>query len=464
MTSIQLKIRYYYFSGSESTIDPDMFTTAEEDVPEDPKTQINHPPPQPVRRQLIPKKSRSRLAKTAFDNRTVDVSMEWEACQTNQGFNHRAPTTTTTNNNSLASPADWSRNFQTVTSTPLNDNDNLNGSYVHGTLPTHDEVDQTAYNTAEEDEVVWNTLTEDSNASQDHETTLTSNGNQNLEEWETVQEPSTQDDWTTVQEGETIDEPRTDEQNGDDAWGTVQENPLENEVETGQENAVENDSPGEEEWGTVSEDPEKPNNHEQEEPENQSQKENVWDTSVDADTPVNPQIRDQEPVEEDQWQSVTEDNPESSSAWASVIHSGSTSNDESTLEPDQEEPYSNTWDQPTDSFHTINEENDKVIHDKSSVNPWAASTSPSAQIVAAPTPKSPLKRTKAFKGESGLCDTEDLYCDDELNGDDPNMQLEIAKSVMVPSPGGDMIEAPEDEEAHARRRYPHQPVLVDQGM
>ncbi|XP_059092044.1 uncharacterized protein LOC131887448 isoform X2 [Tigriopus californicus] len=481
-------------SGSESTIDPDMFTTAEEDGPdlnmEHGRQYHRHPPPaQPVRRQLIPKKSRSRLSqpKTAFDNRTVDVSMEWEACQTNQGFNRRATTNNNLPPNTLASPADWSQNFQTVTSTPLGNamNANMNGSYVQGGQPpTPDEVDQTAYNTAEEDEMAWNTLTEEeSNESQDHETTPTSNGNQNLDEWQSAAQDPSQENWNTVQESES--NVVADEQNQnetvvgkeEDAWGTVEDgNPAEDANVESQE-----DSRDGEEWGTVSEGPfEKVEDHEDHKEErfattdgeqvidNQSQNENVWHTTVEVKAPVEQQHGHDDPVDDDdRWQSVIEENQgpgqdqESSTLWASVNSTGIASNDESTLEPDEdEEPYSNTWDQPTDSFHTINTENNKVINANSSIDPWTVA-SPTSPVVSQTT-KSPLKRTKAFKGQSGLCDTEDLYCDDELNGDDPNMQLEIAKAVIVPSPGGDMLDVPEDEESHCRRPYPNQPVLVDQ--
>ena len=59
--------------------------------------------------------------------------------------------------------------------------------------------------------------------------------------------------------------------------------------------------------------------------------------------------------------------------------------------------------------------------------------------------------------------TEDLYCDDELNGDDPNLQLQIAQAA------SEQAAAAGDSAAHGansggmRSRYPPHPMLVDQG-
>ena len=74
--------------------------------------------------------------------------------------------------------------------------------------------------------------------------------------------------------------------------------------------------------------------------------------------------------------------------------------------------------------------------------------------------------------EWSLKDTEDLYCDDELRGDDPNLQLQI-----VAKGGMEAIREVVDNEAAAAAaaaaasasaaaagtRYPPHPMLVDQG-
>ena len=59
--------------------------------------------------------------------------------------------------------------------------------------------------------------------------------------------------------------------------------------------------------------------------------------------------------------------------------------------------------------------------------------------------------------------TEDLYCDDELNGDDPNLQLQIAQAASEQAaPAGDSA-AHGANSGGMRSRYPPHPMLVDQG-
>ncbi len=62
-----------------------------------------------------------------------------------------------------------------------------------------------------------------------------------------------------------------------------------------------------------------------------------------------------------------------------------------------------------------------------------------------------LLNSKSFRQESTWSfrsdgqEVEDLYCDDDLNGDDPNMQLQIAKAI-----------------SEQKLRYPSHALLMDQ--
>ena len=63
---------------------------------------------------------------------------------------------------------------------------------------------------------------------------------------------------------------------------------------------------------------------------------------------------------------------------------------------------------------------------------------------------------------SGCPEVEEFYCDDELNGDDPNLQLQIAHQGVSTVAGdeddclGDLV--------GIERKYPPHAMLLDQGM
>ena len=57
---------------------------------------------------------------------------------------------------------------------------------------------------------------------------------------------------------------------------------------------------------------------------------------------------------------------------------------------------------------------------------------------------------------------EDLYCDDELNGDDPNMQLQIAAQTAGSADEAGLKDGASSDGAN-RDRYPRYPMLIDQG-